>query len=533
LLVRSSISRGEEPTRQQSNPGDSGPKAGYNDVLRASSITGASAAITLLVGAVGIKFGAVFLGVGGLGQLRLYQSIVAFCSSVAIALGSPATVVQDLARANAIEDVGNVQSIIASLRRLSLVVGLTVWVVLAAVAWPLARWMFGEEEAAWRILVLGATVPLLTHGAAQIAVLRGYRRVGAIARINVICAASSTLVSVAAYATLGVEGIIPALIASAAISALIATVLVERQLGEKSEPRRACDWSKLRDYLLHGTSLTVGTLAGACVGLLIPALIGNYLGIGSTGLFAAAWGISGLFANFILGAMGTDYLPRLASVAGNPEHASRIVNEQTEVGLLLALPGLVATIVLAPYALIALYTEEFRAADGMLMWFTVGVLLKVASWPLAYAVLAHRLTRVYTYLECGFSALYVVGAAMAIRWIGLPGVALAFVSAYFLYTVVLLFVVAWYIKLRWHPDTCRIAAMSALLVGVAAGISHAEGWWRLMLGAMLMLVSLATSVRVLSHRLGDSHRAVAMVSRLPVLSMLVPRDSSGAPTRHR
>jgi antigen flippase len=48
-----------------------------------------------------------------------------------------------------------------------------------------------------------------------------------------------------------------------------------------------------------------------------------------------------MFAAFVLSAMGTDFYPRLTAVIEDREAAVRAVNEQTEIGILLALPGLV------------------------------------------------------------------------------------------------------------------------------------------------------------------------------------------------
>ena len=82
-------------------------------------------------------------------------------------------------------------------------------------------------------------------------------------------------------------------------------------------------------------------------------------GIESAGYYQAAWALSGLFAGFVLGAMGADFYPRLSGLIHDREAAIRAVNEQTEIGVLLALPGLLATLALAPWVIHAFYTKEF------------------------------------------------------------------------------------------------------------------------------------------------------------------------------
>jgi PST family polysaccharide transporter len=64
--------------------------------------------------------------------------------------------------------------------------------------------------------------------------------------------------------------------------------------------------------------------------------------------------------------MGADYYPRLTGVAHDHAAVNRLVNEQTEIGLLLAVPGLLATLALAPWIIRLFYTSEFLPAVELL-----------------------------------------------------------------------------------------------------------------------------------------------------------------------
>jgi PST family polysaccharide transporter len=138
---------------------------------------------------------------------------------------------------------------------------------------------------------------------------------------------------------------------------------------------------------LGAASLTAG-IASATVGIAIPAMVTRELGADAMGMYAAAWGLSGLFANFILNAMGADYYPRLSGASHDPKLMARLVNEQTAVGVLLALPGLVATVVLATLVIRIFYTAQFQPAAALLPWYALGIFGRVTSWPLAFVLLA-------------------------------------------------------------------------------------------------------------------------------------------------
>ena len=62
--------------------------------------------------------------------------------------------------------------------------------------------------------------------------------------------------------------------------------------------------------------------------------------------------------------MGADFYPRLTAVADDHKECNRLVNEQAEVGLLLAGPGVIATLTFAPLVIWLFYSSAFRAGRG-------------------------------------------------------------------------------------------------------------------------------------------------------------------------
>ena len=94
-------------------------------------------------------------------------------------------------------------------------------------------------------------------------------------------------------------------------------------------------------------------------------------GVEAAGLYQAAWAISGLYVTVVLQSMGTDFYPRLAGVIQDSAAVTRLVNEQTQVSLLLAGPGVIATITFSHLVVIAFYSVEFTAAPGLMRWLCI------------------------------------------------------------------------------------------------------------------------------------------------------------------
>src|SRR5207249_8473583 len=123
---------------------------------------------------------------------------------------------------------------------------------------------------------------------------------------------------------------------------------------------------------------------------LVRIILLRKIGVEAAGFYQAAWAVGGLYVGFILTAMGTDFYPRLtAAVSGhNNTECNRLVNEQAAVSLLLAGPAVLATLALAPLVIQLFYSARFEAAVEVLRWNCLGMMLRVASWPMSFILLA-------------------------------------------------------------------------------------------------------------------------------------------------
>jgi PST family polysaccharide transporter len=267
--------------------------------------------------------------------------------------------------------------------------------------------------------------------------------------------------------------------------------------------------------------MMVAGLVTTLIAFLIPAIISHELGVDAVGLYAAAWGISGLFANFILGAMGADYFPRLSAVASDRTALNRLVNEQTEIGILLALPGLAATIGFAPLVIQLFYTKDFAGASPVLLWFSIGIFGRVTSWPLGFLLLARRDALLFVASELIFGAMHVGLVLACVRLWGLAGVGIAFFALYAIYNIAMLIVARVIAGVNWNASTWRIALPAACLVATAAATRTliADPWSYVASFAVAALAGLI-ALRGLMARLGPDHRVSQGVARVPGLSRI-------------
>jgi len=209
--------------------------------------------------------------------------------------------------------------------------------------------------------------------------------------------------------------------------------------------------------------------------LLVRTLVQRELGSSALGQFQAAWTVSMTYLGFVLGAMGTDYYPRITAAIHDHDAVNRMVNEQTEVALLLAGPVLLAMLALAPWLIELLYSRAFADAVVLLRWQVLGDLLKIAAWPMGFIILAAGDGRTFMLTET-FSMTVFVGLV----WLGLPLIGLqatgfAFIGMY----LALLPLVYWLAKRRtgfcWTPGVKRQVVMLVIAASAILGLERASG----------------------------------------------------------
>jgi antigen flippase len=225
-----------------------------------------------------------------------------------------------------------------------------------------------------------------------------------------------------------------------------------------------------------------------------------------------------VFAGFILDAMGADFYPRLTAVAQDNHKVNKLVNEQTEIGILLALSGLLATLVFSQWIIRIFYTEKFSQAASLLPWFVLGIFGRVISWPLGFIQLAKGASLWFAITETVAVFVHLAMVWLGLRWLGLMGVAIAFPILYGLYTAGMLWVAFRLSGFRWSRDVIRLLSVGAVLVlATFVVMKSAPEIPATILGAVIIVGTGCYCLRQITGRLGPEHKISRMVLRLPIV----------------
>ena len=194
--------------------------------------------------------------------------------------------------------------------------------------------------------------------------------------------------------------------------------------------------SKLGKYSLMAI---VSALTVPVSHLIIREYIGENLGWDSAGYWQGIWYISTMYLMLVTTTLGVYYLPRLSEIQDNKELRKEIFSGYKIIMPIVILASLIIFL-LKEYVILIAFSKDFMPMMELFAWQLMGDVIKIASWLLAYLMLAKAMTKVFIYTEVLFSALFVGLSILFVDKFGLVGITYAYALNYFLYLVTMIFI---------------------------------------------------------------------------------------------
>jgi PST family polysaccharide transporter len=485
----------------------------FRNILKSSALIGASSVINVGVGALRTKALAVLLGPAGIGLMGAFSMILDLARNFA-ELGITSSGVRQIAEAEGSDDERRLSVTALVLRRTAVCCGVLGALVLWASSGAVSRLTFGSEEHATSISILSFALFLSVVAGGQGALLQGTRRMKALASVSVYGALLGTTASISITYFARERGIVPSLVASAIASIVLSwwyarkvrTADVVLQAGEAT--REAALLFKLGlAFLASGLLMAGATFA-------IRTFVIRTLGLEAAGVYQAAWTLGGLYVGFVLQALGMDFYPRLVGVAHDHHACNATVNEQTQASLLMAAPGILATITFAPVVVALFYSAKFLGAVALLRWFCLGMALRVITWPMGFIIVAKNQQVAFFAVEAAWATFNVASTWWGLRVFGLEGAGIAFMLSYVFHALIVYPMVRSMTGFRWSGENLRTGS-TFLLAGTALLATQRvlPPWPAFAFGACLTLASLWYCVRTLA-RLSTAKGSLPAIRRL-------------------
>lgn len=437
----------------------------YRQILKSTTIIGGSSFINIVLRIIRVKFLAILLQPSGMGLFAIYGSITDMVGTIA-GLGIGSSGVKQIAEAAGTGNQERIARTTFTLRRVSLFLGVFGMLLLILLSSPICQLTFGNTEYASDIALLSLTLFFGAVSGGQSALIQGMRKIGDLAKLSVLGGLFGTIFSIPIIYVWGKKGIVPFLIAVSAMGILTSWWYARKvkvphvQIGWVEIQTEVKPLLKLGSVIMTSALMTTGTM------YLLRVLVVRQLSLEAVGLYQAAATLSSIYVGFILDSMGRDFYPRLSSIAEDNAACNQLVNEQAEVGFLLAVPGILATLTFAPIVIQIFYSAKFMAAFEVLRWQILGILLRVASWPMGFILLAKGKSKLFFWTEFLANAVHVGLIWAGIAYFGLNGTGMAFFGMYVFYWILIYGVAKRLTGLTWSAANVRIALMILPAVGI-------------------------------------------------------------------
>ncbi len=469
----------------------------YDQILKSSALIGGASAMSILIRIVRTKAIALLLGPTGFGLFGLYGSIASLTQSIA-EMGINSSGVRQIAEAVGSGDTGRVAQTSAVLRRTSIVLGLLGAGLLVVFCRQVSSLTFGSDRHAAAITLLSVAIFFQIVSDGQGALIQGMRRILDLAKMGVLGALFGTLISIAVVYFLRDKGVVPALVGVAGMMTIMSWWYA-RKIHVMASP---VTFSQVRQeagaLLKLGFAFMASGFMTLGIAYAVRIILLRMVSLAATGVYQAAWTLGGLYVGFILQAMGADFYPRLTANANDNLVCNRLVNEQTRVGLLLAGPGVLATLSFAPLVIALFYSTKFGAAVALLRWICLGATLQVITWPMSFIIVAKGKQAIFFGTELAWALASLGLAWICVRSFGLNGSGMAFFGSYICYGILLYPVVHRLSGFRWSAANKKTGLLFlSLITLVFIGFYVLPLVLAACLGMLAVVVSGIYSIRVL------------------------------------
>ncbi len=234
----------------------------------------------------------------------------------------------------------------------------------------------------------------------------------------------------------------------------------------------------------------------------IRIFINNIGGVVQVGLYNAGIALISTYVGLIFAAMEKDYFPRLSAVAGNNSKSNDLVNQQTEIALLILAPVLAVFFIFMDWIIIILYSSEFVAIKVMIYWAFLGMFFKVPAWVIGFVFIAKGKSKLFFWSELVSNLYLLVFNIVGYYFWGLSGLGISFLVSYLLYIGQVYLIAKTMYEFTFDKGFLKLFIIQFGLVLICfAIISFLSTPWSFVAGIPVILLSTWYSFKELDKRM--------------------------------
>ena len=443
-------------------------------VLKAMGIFGGVQVLNILCSLIRNKLVAMWIGPAGVGLFGIFNQALEMLNT-ATNLGVRNSSVRDISQAVEKRDSSMISRIITVVRRWSLWLGLGGALITMAIAPLLSRLTFGDFSHIWHYVALSAAVLFMALTNGEYAVLQGLSKLKKLARVTVSGTLGGLLISIPMFYFLREDSVLPSIIVYA-LCVMAAALFTKDKEFPKAKVTSRETVSMGADFIKLGVFMILGSFVAMLASYIFVSWLNITSGKETVGFYQAGYTLVDKYAGLVFVALGYEYYPRLARVAGSSLRLRVFVSNQINLSFMVLTPCLLAFILFRSHLVWLLYSKEFLVILTYISWGVVGTVLRATSWCLSFVMLAKGDGKIFLITE---SLDAVIGLTLNIvcfsLW-GVDGLGFAYIAWFACYTIIV-GVVYFRVYHLTISIKCLRNLVATLLVCIAAVLAMQHSLW--------------------------------------------------------
>lgn len=476
-------------------------KISYRQIFKATSIFGGVKVITIFVAIVRTKIIAVLLGPLGMGISGLYTSSLNVFALIT-GFGLDTTAVREISSASASNEKKHISEVVATYRILVWLTGFLGLLSVVFMSGYLSRIVFGNAEYTWAFVTISVTLLLNKLASGHMVLLQSLQKIKSLAKVNILSSVFGLLISFPVYFFYGVEGIVPVIIMTSVFGLVVSAYFGRKINIEKVKISINDFFIRSKGMIRLGIVIGLSTLVSTGSSYFLRIFISQTGSVEQVGLYAAGSLILNKYVGLVFSAMGTDYFPRLSKVAGDDRQSTILINQQSEIAILIIGPILAFFLIFVNLIIILMYSDNFLQITNMIKWMAVGMYAKSVAWAIAFVFLAKGNSKLFFWNEF-FASLYTLSLnILCYNYWGLEGLGVSVFISYLIYCAQVYVIANLKYKYLFSFGLVKIVLVQ-FIIGVLCFLLaiDAEMIWQRLLGISLPFLSVAYSFIELNKRI--------------------------------
>lgn len=400
-------------------------------LINTSLLTGMATVIKIIAVFIINKFLSIYAGPSGLaivGQLQDFVTMVTTFSNGATTQG----IVKYTAEYKTIEEK---QKIFSTSIAISLICSSIALIILVLFSDWLSVFILKDIKYSSVFIVFGFTVFLFGLNIVFMSILNGQKEIKKYVLSNIVSSLFTLFLTSILIWQFNIIGALYALVLNQSFVFFVTLIFIIKS-----------NWFKIKyfkqgidkDSLIKLSSFSLMAIVSAISLPLSSMIIRNYIGDNlswdDAGYWQGIWYISTMYLMIITTSLSVYYLPKLSEISDRIELRKEIIY-----GFMVIIPIVMVLsfiiFLIKDYVILIAFSEKFMPMSSLFLWQLIGDVIKMASWLLAYVMIAKAMTKVFILTEIIFSITFVLLSIYFVNNFGLVGVTYAFCINYIFYFI--------------------------------------------------------------------------------------------------